>query len=151
MTIEQLGSIGEFVAAIAVVVSLVYLAIQIRQNTKQMKTQAWGDSFAAYSQFRKLVIANPELTRLRFLSIDKLSEEEQHSLEFLVEELCWCTNQLYLAVEAGMLGTHIWEGAMRRLLEYLESEHAKSCWDTWKKMYDEGFVHAVDDRMADRI
>ena len=31
MSLEDLGNIGEFVAAVAVVISLVYLAIQIRQ------------------------------------------------------------------------------------------------------------------------
>ena len=36
MTLEDLGNIGEFVAAIAVVVSLVYLAFQIRQGSRQI-------------------------------------------------------------------------------------------------------------------
>jgi hypothetical protein len=33
MSLEDLGNIGEFVAAAAVIVSLIYLAMQIRQNT----------------------------------------------------------------------------------------------------------------------
>jgi hypothetical protein len=37
MTITELGAIGELVGAIAVVVTLVYLAIQIRQNTHSME------------------------------------------------------------------------------------------------------------------
>lgn len=36
MTLAELGALGEFVGAIAVVVTLVYLAIQIRQNTQSM-------------------------------------------------------------------------------------------------------------------
>ncbi len=36
MTIMELGAIGEFVGAIGVVVTLAYLAIQIRQNTRTM-------------------------------------------------------------------------------------------------------------------
>ncbi len=36
MSIQDLGAIGEFIAAIAVVISLVYLAVQIRQNTNQI-------------------------------------------------------------------------------------------------------------------
>ena len=71
-----------------------------------------------------------------------------HSLEFLVEELCWCTNQLFLAVEAEMLGKHIWQGALKRLLQYLESDYARECWDAWKAMYDEGFVQAVDECLS---
>jgi len=37
MTISELGSIGEFVGAIGVVITLIYLAFQIRQNTTQLK------------------------------------------------------------------------------------------------------------------
>ncbi len=34
MTLQDLGSLGELVGGIAVVVSVVYLAIQIRHNTR---------------------------------------------------------------------------------------------------------------------
>ena len=37
MTIQDLGSIGEFIAALATLVTLVYLALQIRQNTSQIR------------------------------------------------------------------------------------------------------------------
>ena len=37
MTIVELGAIGEFIGAIAVVVTLIYLAIQVRQNTNALK------------------------------------------------------------------------------------------------------------------
>jgi len=37
MTITELGALGEFVGAIGVVITLVYLAIQIRQNTHAME------------------------------------------------------------------------------------------------------------------
>ncbi len=37
MSIIELGALGEFVGAIAVVVTLAYLAIQIRQNTRAME------------------------------------------------------------------------------------------------------------------
>ena len=37
MTLSDLGSLGEFVGAIGVVITLVYLAIQIRQNTHAME------------------------------------------------------------------------------------------------------------------
>ena len=36
MTIFELGALGEFVGSIAVVVTLIYLAMQIRQNTRSM-------------------------------------------------------------------------------------------------------------------
>jgi hypothetical protein len=40
MTIQDLGSIGELVGGIAVVVSLIYLGIQIRHNTRGLEQNA---------------------------------------------------------------------------------------------------------------
>ena len=37
LSIQDFGAIGELTAAIGVIVSLVYLAIQIRQNTNAIK------------------------------------------------------------------------------------------------------------------
>jgi len=37
MTITELGALGEFVGAIGVVITLIYLAIQIRQTTRAME------------------------------------------------------------------------------------------------------------------
>ena len=37
MTLADLGNLGEFIGSIAVVVTLVYLIIQVRQNTVQLK------------------------------------------------------------------------------------------------------------------
>lgn len=40
MSLEQLGSLGEFVAAIATLATLVYLAYQIKQNTVSIRAQS---------------------------------------------------------------------------------------------------------------
>ena len=39
MSIQDIGSIGELVGALAVIISLIYLATQIRQNTRAVRIQ----------------------------------------------------------------------------------------------------------------
>jgi hypothetical protein len=39
MTIFELGALGEFISSIVVVVSVIYLAVQVRQNTAQQKRE----------------------------------------------------------------------------------------------------------------
>jgi len=38
MTLQQLANLGEFVSGLAVIASLIFLAFQIRQNTKTVKS-----------------------------------------------------------------------------------------------------------------
>ena len=40
MTLQDFGSIGSFVAAVATLATLIYLAIQIRQNSEAVKSAA---------------------------------------------------------------------------------------------------------------
>lgn len=59
LTFQELGSIGEFIAAIATLVTLVYLAFQIKQSTKVSRAQLTKDLFLA-SRSALLDIAKDE-------------------------------------------------------------------------------------------
>jgi type III secretory pathway lipoprotein EscJ len=40
MNWEAIGAIGEWVGAVAVLATLIYLAVQIKQNTRQLKSNS---------------------------------------------------------------------------------------------------------------
>lgn len=71
MTIQDWGAIGEIVGGIAVLASLVYLAVQIRQNTREItrsadatRLEAFERSVDSGNRIRELLILHPELTSL---------------------------------------------------------------------------------------
>lgn len=71
MNIQDLGALGEVVGAIAVVVSLIYLATQIRQNTRQISMSVESARLAAFertvessNQAREILFTNPEIADL---------------------------------------------------------------------------------------
>jgi len=45
MTLEDVGNTGELIGAIAVLITLVYLAIQLRQNTRALHAQTYQDVY----------------------------------------------------------------------------------------------------------
>jgi hypothetical protein len=53
MSLEDLGNIGEIVAAVGVIISLVYLAVQIRQNTKQITENVRSLQVAAFQSIQQ--------------------------------------------------------------------------------------------------
>ena len=62
-TVQDLGAIGEFIGAIAVVVTLIYLALQVRQNTEQARLSSIQAVNASNdSAFEPIYI--PENTRI---------------------------------------------------------------------------------------
>ena len=71
MSIQDWGAIGEIVGALAVVASLIYLAVQIRQNTRQIahsmesaKLTALEQNIESGNRARELFITKPEITEL---------------------------------------------------------------------------------------
>lgn len=68
MNWEAIGAIGEIVGAIAVLITLIFLAIQLRQNSrtinenmKVVKAQTKQMSTVLYSEFTTTLLENPEL------------------------------------------------------------------------------------------
>ena len=79
MTLEDLGNLGEFVGAIAVVITLVYLSIQIRHNTRMMRHQILRSRHDALNQTYREVYSVPGLSDLLTRSREDADAPENDS------------------------------------------------------------------------
>ena len=87
MSLQELGNIGEFLAAIATLLTLFYLATQIRQNTKAVKASshhAVTDSFNHLNSIIGTDVVAARVMRLGLEDLTNLSEDEQFSFGFLM-------------------------------------------------------------------
>lgn len=66
MTIQDLGNLGEFIAAIATLGTLAYLAAQIRQNTRFIRASSFQASSRDTFDIIDQVALDPELNRIYF-------------------------------------------------------------------------------------
>ena len=63
MNWEAIGATGEIIGAVGVIVTLVYLAIQIRQNTASLKSSTLQARLEASAGLHDLCAFGPELSR----------------------------------------------------------------------------------------
>lgn len=63
MNWDAIGAIGEIAGAIGVIVTLIYLAIQLRQNTKASQITAVQNSMENSARFSELISTDTELGR----------------------------------------------------------------------------------------
>ena len=80
MTIQDLGSIGELVAAIATIATLAYLALQIRQNTDLGMGAAQRDLMSAFQLNLDRIARAPALWQRGLRDFESMSHQDQ--LEF---------------------------------------------------------------------
>ena len=61
MTLQELGSLGEFVAAIGLILSLVFVGLEIHKTRKQNQVQGAENRLDLFNDFNRLLLTNPEL------------------------------------------------------------------------------------------
>ena len=64
MNLNDLANIGQIVGALAVVVSLIYVALQIRQNTNAIRSAAAQTVHEHFASWYRLVSADPDLSQI---------------------------------------------------------------------------------------
>ena len=160
MNWEVAGVIAEIVGAIAVVVTLMYLAIQTRQariaaeqSAKFAVLQGSSSVIAAYSRWRSILLDKPELIEAitKLNSGIEISEVERIQVAVAFEELFLAAGLSYMSgVVAGSM--HSSAADVEYLVEYFASNpSAKQEWHRRKSMWNKTapeFVSAIDDELA---
>ena len=154
--LEQLGNIGDFVGGLAVLVTLVYLAIQIRQNTDQLKvgseiarTEAYARGVESFSGFRSLIISDSEMADIYLRGCgdpNSLSPQERLRFHLLLQ-------QIFHTVQAVMgnaiaTGTKI-EDPIKffNLDSLLRQPGIQKWWMSANERYEKSFVALVNSQL----
>lgn len=80
MSLTDLASLGSFVSGIAVVITLIFLAVQTRQNTLALRAAASLSLSNAYGELSNVTAVNADMARIWRLGhadINQLSDDER--------------------------------------------------------------------------
>ena len=133
MSLAELGSLGEFVSAIAVVISILYLAYQIRQNTKMMQ----GSTVQAITE--TIQAENKWSSELGPIYVKMIQGEELSWLdEFQLGE--WLTAAFtarqneYYQHRNGLLDKEMWQASEGIIRSIMVNPFAKIWWKRFDKI-----------------
>ena len=111
MTLGDPGNIGEFIGAVVVIVSLGYLALQIRQNTRAVQTSTYQSVFDASYRVPELILAHPHLERVYRVgrkNLSQLTDEERPQFRLLIDQFINVFKTMFLQYERGTLDEGSW-------------------------------------------
>ena len=124
MNWEAISAIGQLVGALAVVISLIYLAVEVRSNTRATRLAAMRSMSDAFNQFAQQVIAHPHLTEVYYRGIHDFESLEGVDLvrfSALMSQAFRNGEALYYQQLEGHLNPRVWRGweaAMRDVNAY---------------------------------
>jgi hypothetical protein len=131
MTWETAGTIAELVAAIAVVVSLWYLAIQLRQSTELARAELEVQFGVVWAELHDNMIQNPDLARAYDLAENnwsELSEEDVRAYLWFVAKSFHLLEGMFRQHRRGLLADDAWEPYDRYIVGVLRIEAVMGWW-----------------------
>ena len=145
MSIEDLGAIGEFISSIAVVISLIYLAMQIRENTRTQRVTAAQDVMSLSASNNTQLVLNPQL----FVVLTKagsgaLSPDELGQYRVFLMSIFAAHWQAYFLFDNGLLEDEIFQAYERRTRGLLSRTSVREWWETNKFLFAESYQKYVD-------
>jgi hypothetical protein len=145
--LEALGNLGDFVSGIAVIATLVYLAVQVRQNTQLLRANAFSASSAANVSFNHLLGSNPAAARVFQIGLESfasLSEDEQRQFLQLIRGLVASYEPMFQQYEQGMIEANDWHARRGSLRRMLSLPHLAAWWEHRKDVFAPAFVEELD-------
>ncbi len=135
MTLQDLGNVGEFIAAIGVVVSLVYLAFQIRQNTRSVRAASYHAVVTNLSNLSAAVGRDAPVADLFVRGqsdLQALSPTEQRQFALLLIGVFRNFENIFYQFNQSMIDEVVWAGWKHRITRYFWQPGVQAWWPTWR-------------------
>jgi hypothetical protein len=158
MNLEELASIGEFIGGFAVLLTLVYLAIEVRNNTKTLKAEANNTTYIDWSEFNAMMSQHPhrEVISRAFNpqeSFENFEPADQFTIACLARTMIQKFSAAHFQHKAGMLGVENWTSYMT----YCKSVFSLPVFSAWWKeerqqpIYSPEFIAAIEAASVENV
>jgi hypothetical protein len=149
--LEDLGNLGDFIGGIAVVATLMYLAVQIRHNTAALNKasrQEIAESFRAFQRPFAQHEAVAELFLRGLRGYAELSQPERFQFGCLMTDQGLHFQEAFALHESGSLDQETYETYLNLFAGFLACPGGHAYWAELSELYPPRMAAAVDRRLA---
>ena len=153
MTLDQLANIGEIIGSIAVIISIIYLAIQIRTNTEAERTSTYQAVVSDFGAINNTMASTPELSHMFVEAMEdyhQLSSDEKARISQLFFQCFRYFENMFYQHRKGYLDEDVWTGWKRLMLTYYARPGFQTWWEHRRDVYSESFAIFLETEKLDR-
>ena len=146
MNWDAVGAIAESVGAVGVVASLVYLALQVRQNTQQVRLSRFQEASSSLQDGFAPIYnpGNPAIWYKGQFKPDELDEQEAYIFRMFMERQLYNVQNIIYQHEHGLIDEAVFESTMSLMQKLLiDSPGGSSYWEEHRHMYTAAMRAAV--------
>ena len=147
MNWEIITAVGQMLGAIGVIISLVYLAIQIRSQKQESRSAAMNALVTHFSDLMRSQIEDVELCALWLRGLHSFDELEGPSKLRFGSQLgrqIRIADSLYLHFLDGTLDPRLWRGFNRTIGDIAAYPGFQKWWPTRKHWYSDELCALID-------
>jgi hypothetical protein len=147
MTWDAAGSLGEIIGAIAVVVSVVYLALQIKGQTRQAKLAAGRELSEQYRLILNRVIDNEDFSELYLEGVTNysaLSNNSRIKMSLFLRQMFRNVEQQYLHIERENVDSTYFDTMRLSFFQLLRFPGVQDWWEGSREVFAPGFRDVMD-------
>lgn len=152
MNWEAVGAIGEVVGAITVLVTLVYLAVQVKRNTLALKSaaaQAVHENFANWYSSAQSDSKLLDISTKGIRDYSSLSESEKAQFIAMFMSLSSHTQNAFVKWQEGSLSVELWRGWEYVSMNFFSTPGGRLFWKERAYLFSDAFqIYIRDDLMA---
>jgi len=151
MNWEIFGSIGEFVGAIGVILSLVYVGFQVRQNTRTMHAASIDALISSSNFVRQQIVANTEVADIYDRGNkdpDQLTEPEMVRYRVLIASILWTSWNAYAQTQLTGLAASTFDAQKPFIRRIVTTNGGKWVWKNYQDEFETDFRAAIDEIIA---
>ena len=151
MNWDAAGAIGEIVGALAVVISVIYLAVQIRRQTDQSRLAASRELATNWIESLNQLVESESFAELYLrASADYQSLPNTDRVRIMAHwgQIMRIIEQQYLHVKEGNIDPVFFDSSDQALVEWLRSPGVQQWWAIYRDVFSDEFCAFVDVRLA---
>lgn len=149
MTLEQFNQIGEIVAAFGVIASLIFLAVQTRQNSRTMRAKAAWDAQTSFVEINDELSSGSRISEISFKVFTdpaSLTPFERYLFHRFMRGVMQRTEAQYALYTNGVLGAEVWRLRRGYIKSLMNNAYMSDFWQAEKanSMFTRAFVAEID-------
>lgn len=153
MSFEQLSYLAQIVASLGVIVSLIFVGLQIKHNTGALQRNEHNSTMAQWTVIRQAIARNRDIAELMTAGLHgegALDAADQLRLEQMLAEYAWASFHIWDRTQRGVFPKGTFELTAGPLLcDLLGTARGGTWWRSAKHTgFIPGFVSDVDAVLA---
>ena len=151
MSLDDVGNIGELIGAVGVIITLIYLAVQIRQNTSALKATSHQEATREAADFVAQIAGDGDIARILSKGgkdWNCLEGDEKLRFSMLLFRVFFNFQNTYNLHQNGGIDEEYWESQLGVMMWFMGMPGVRSWWDVGKIQLRKSFVEFIEQQIA---